>query len=78
MKITNSQFLGSYGIVEHTPQAYLPSDLDTFFPNFSPSQVGDRPIFDSVDGGLLQTEFKCFGYNGESVSVLEPFIGHGF
>jgi len=61
----------SYGIVEYTPQAYLPSDLDMFFKNFSSSQVGERPIFDSVDGGLLQTEVESFNYNGESDLDLE-------
>jgi hypothetical protein len=39
-----------------------------FFANFSPPQVGERPIFDSIDGGLLQTEVESFDYNGESVS----------
>lgn len=38
-------------LVEYTPQAYVPSDLDIFFGNFSPSQVGDRPILDGIDGG---------------------------
>jgi len=61
----------SYGIVEYTPQAYLPSDLDLFFANFSTRQVGDRPIFDSVDGGVLQTEVESFDYNGESDLDLE-------
>ncbi|CZR58166.1 probable tripeptidyl-peptidase 1 precursor [Phialocephala subalpina] len=61
----------SYGIVEYTPQAYLPSDLDMFFRNFSPSQVGDRPIFDSIDGGFLQTDMESFNYNGESDLDLE-------
>jgi hypothetical protein len=51
------------------PQAYLPSDLDMFFANFSPALVGQRPIFDSIDGGLLQTEVESFDYNGESVST---------
>jgi tripeptidyl-peptidase-1 len=38
-----------------------------FFANFSSPQVGERPIFDSIDGGLLQTEVESFDYNGESV-----------
>jgi tripeptidyl-peptidase-1 len=58
----------SYGIVEYTPQAYLPDDLDMFFRNFSPALVGKRPTFESIDGGYLQTEVEDFGYNGESVS----------
>ncbi|KAN0090293.1 Peptidase S8/S53 domain containing protein [Hyaloscypha variabilis] len=61
----------SFGIVEYTPQAYLPSDLDMFFRNFSPSLVGQRPTFDSIDGGLLQTEVESFDYNGESDLDLE-------
>jgi tripeptidyl-peptidase-1 len=57
----------SYGIVEYTPQAYLPSDLDKFFANFSESQVGDRPTLKSIDGGFLQTQNESFNFNGESV-----------
>ena len=38
-----------------------------FFRNFSPSQVGERPTFDSIDGGFLQTSIESFDYNGESV-----------
>ncbi|CDO77010.1 hypothetical protein BN946_scf184298.g37 [Trametes cinnabarina] len=48
----------SIGIVEYTPQAYVPSDLDMFFGNFSASQVGERPNLISIDGG--------FDVNGES------------
>lgn len=59
----------SYGIVEYTPQAYLPADLDKFFANFSRSQVGDRPVLESIDGGYLQTQVESFNYNGESVSL---------
>jgi tripeptidyl-peptidase-1 len=61
----------SYGIVEYTPQAYLPADLDQFFKKFSPSQIGQRPIFDSIDGGVLQTANQAFGYNSESDLDLE-------
>lgn len=61
----------SYGIVEYSPQAYLPSDLDMFFRNFSSRTVGSRPIFDSIDGGVLQTEVESFDYNGESDLDLE-------
>ncbi|PNS18572.1 hypothetical protein CAC42_5111 [Sphaceloma murrayae] len=64
----------SYGIVEYTPQAYLPGDLDLFFANFSPSAVGTRPIFDSIDGGVLQTTNQSFGFNGESDLDLEYAI----
>ncbi|CAK4032377.1 probable tripeptidyl-peptidase 1 precursor [Lecanosticta acicola] len=61
----------SYGIVEYTPQAYVPSDLDLFFRNFSTKQVGQRPMFDSVDGGFLYNETMSFDYNGESNLDLE-------
>ncbi|KAL6301121.1 peptidase S8/S53 domain-containing protein [Sparassis latifolia] len=53
-------------IVEYTPQAYVPSDLDLFFSNFSPSQIGERPYLYSIDGGYIQTEGTGFNYNGES------------
>ncbi|KAL9112021.1 MAG: hypothetical protein Q9227_003641 [Pyrenula ochraceoflavens] len=64
----------SYGIVEYTPQAYLPNDLDLFFANFSPKIVGTRPIFDSIDGGVLQTQNQSFDFNGESDLDLEYAI----
>lgn len=56
----------SYGIVEYTPQAYVPGDLDLFFSNFSKSQVGNRPILDSIDGGVVQQTNMSFSFNGES------------
>lgn len=61
----------SYGIVEYTPQAYLGKDLDMFFRNFSTKQVGDRPILDSIDGGVLQHRNQSFDFNGESDLDLE-------
>ena len=61
----------SYGIVEYTPQAYVPSDLDLFFRNFSTQQVGQRPIFDSIDGGFLDNDTMSFNVNGESNLDLE-------
>ena len=33
--------------------------------------MGDRPIFDSIDGGVLQTAVESFDYNGESDLDLE-------
>ena len=56
----------SYGIVEYTPQSYLPSDLDLFFANFSTSQIGNRPTLDSIDGGALQNTSQSFDFNGEA------------
>ncbi|MCJ1300601.1 hypothetical protein MMC08_003398 [Hypocenomyce scalaris] len=61
----------SYGIVEYTPQAYLQSDLNLFFANFSKPLVGHSPIFDSIDGGVDQTFNQSFSYNGESDLDLE-------
>ena len=61
----------SYGIVEYTPQAYVQSDLDMFFANFSTRQVQRTPILDSIDGGVVQTTDRSFGYNGESDLDLE-------
>ncbi|TDL20635.1 subtilisin-like protein [Rickenella mellea] len=56
----------SYGIVEYTPQAFLQSDLDMFFTNFSKSLVGTSPTLVSIDGGVVQTQNQSFGFNGES------------
>ena len=56
----------SYGIVEYTPQDYVPGDLYLFFSNFSKSQVGTRPILDSIDGGVVQQTNMSFSFNGES------------
>lgn len=38
-------------LAEYTPVAYLGSDIDLFFGNYSPSQVGQRPALVSIDGG---------------------------
>ncbi|KAM3419686.1 Tripeptidyl-peptidase SED1 [Cercospora zeina] len=61
----------SYGIVEYTPQAYVPGDLDLFFKNFSTKQVGNRPVLQSIDGGVVQQEEMGFDFNGESDLDLE-------
>ena len=61
----------SYGIVEYTPQAYRPADLDLFFRNFSRSLVGKRPTLAAVDGGVVQQNNQGFNYNGESDLDLE-------
>ncbi|GAB7355453.1 hypothetical protein MBLNU459_g5957t2 [Dothideomycetes sp. NU459] len=58
----------SLGIVEYTPESYLPSDLDLFFKTYEPAAVGERPIFDSIDGGFLYdniTNVTAFSYLGE-------------
>ncbi|KAJ7200325.1 subtilisin-like protein, partial [Mycena pura] len=56
----------TFGIVEFTPQAFLAADLDMFFANFSPSQVGTRPIPVLIDGAIVQTVNQSFDLNGES------------
>ncbi|KAI0058458.1 subtilisin-like protein [Artomyces pyxidatus] len=61
----------SYGIVEFTPQAYVDTDLDKFFKNFSSSQIGQRPKLVSIDGGFVQTANRSFDFNGESNLDLE-------
>lgn len=61
----------AYGIVEYTPQAYVPSDLDLFFRNYSPKAVGERPITHLIDGAVVQQTNRSFGFNGESDLDLE-------
>jgi tripeptidyl-peptidase I len=61
----------SYGIVEYTPQAYVPADLDMFAKNFSSGLVGARPKLQAVDGGVVQNFSQGFGFNGESNLDLE-------
>lgn len=61
----------SYGIVEYTPQSYLSEDLDLFFRNFSSNLIGQRPIFASIAGGVLQRIQTGFDLNAESALDLE-------
>ncbi|PWN34625.1 subtilisin-like protein [Meira miltonrushii] len=61
----------SFGIVEYTPQAYLGSDLDLFFANYSKDQKQKRPNLISIDGGALNNSNRGFSYNGESNLDLE-------
>ena len=56
----------SFGVAEFTPQAYLPYDLDIFFSNFSKRLVGQRPIFNSISGGINQLRNKSCLFNCES------------
>jgi tripeptidyl-peptidase-1 len=70
----------SFAIVEYTPQAYVGSDLDLFFANFSPSLVGQRPELISIDGGVVQTEEMDFGVNIESnfdIGYAMTLVGPG-
>ncbi|KAF5364916.1 hypothetical protein D9758_008161 [Tetrapyrgos nigripes] len=63
----------SIGIVEYTPQAYLQTDLDKFFREFSPDLRGSyaSPLLASIDGGIAQTIHQTFDLNGESDLDLE-------
>ncbi|KAI0093139.1 subtilisin-like protein [Irpex rosettiformis] len=70
----------SIGIVEYTPNAYVASDLDLFFKNFSKSQIGERPVLTSIDGGVVQTNRSGFNQNGESNLDLQfsmALVGKG-
>lgn len=60
----------SYGIVEYTPQNYVPTDLDIWYARWSGTPAllpaGTRPDLVSIDGGYLVSSAKGFNYNGES------------
>ncbi|KAF9474020.1 subtilisin-like protein [Pholiota conissans] len=62
----------TFGIVEFTPQAYLPGDLDL---NFTPSLVGVRPISVLIDGAVVQNTSQSFNFNGESDLDLQYGMG---
>ncbi|PMD54431.1 tripeptidyl peptidase-like protein [Hyaloscypha bicolor E] len=59
------------GVVEYTPQAFLQSDLDMFFKQFSPKQVGVSPNTNLIDGATIQTKNQSFSFNGESALDLQ-------
>lgn len=61
----------SFGVAEFTPQAYVPTDLDIFFANFSERLVGERPITNYIQGAIAQQENKSCGFNCESNLDLE-------
>jgi tripeptidyl-peptidase-1 len=61
----------SLGIVEYTPQAFLQSDLDMWFKQFSPNQVGQSPQANLIDGAVVQQTNKSFSFNGESSLDLQ-------
>jgi tripeptidyl-peptidase-1 len=42
-----------------------------FFKNFSTPQIGQRPILESIDNGVVQQDDMGFQYNGESNLDLE-------
>ncbi|KAG6375597.1 peptidase S8/S53 domain-containing protein [Boletus reticuloceps] len=65
----------SYGIVEYTRGAYLQTDLNMFFGNFSPDLYGKSPHLVSIDGGYAQTQDQGFDFNGESDLDLQYGMG---
>lgn len=67
--LTNSK--NSFGIVEYSPQQYVPSDLIKFFANYSTNQVQKAPTLVSIDGGDINASGTGFDYNGESNLDLE-------
>ena len=56
----------SFGVAEFTPQAYVPYDLDIFFSNFSRRLLGQRPIFQPINGAINQIRNKSCLFNCES------------
>jgi tripeptidyl-peptidase-1 len=61
----------SLGVVEYTPQAFLQSDLNMYFKQFSPQQDGVSPDTNLIDGATIQTKNQSFSFNGESALDLE-------
>lgn len=59
------------GVVEYTPQAFLQADLDMWFNQFSPNQVGFKPDEKLIDGAIVQTQNQSFNFNGESALDLQ-------
>lgn len=70
--ILPSNSKNSFAVVEYTPQQYIPSDLTSFFANYSTNQKQLAPTLVSIDGGNINTAGAYgFGYNGESNLDLE-------
>lgn len=69
-----SNAANSYGVVEYSPQAYLQSDLSSFFSQFTLVPTSTTPDFVSIDGGSQQTSAQGFDYQGESDLDLEYAI----
>lgn len=66
--------LTSVSQVEYTPQAYVPSDLDLFFHNFSSSQVGERPVITNIDGGTypsIRYIVIALRIHGPAVAIIQ-------
>lgn len=43
------------GVVEYTPQVFLPPDLNMWFKQFSPGKVSQSPNTNLIDGAIVQT-----------------------
>ncbi|KAH9938954.1 subtilisin-like protein [Epithele typhae] len=48
-----STVTNSISTVQYSPEYHLESDFDVFFGNYSQDQVGQRPVFVSIDGAEL-------------------------
>lgn len=59
------------GIVEYTPQAFLQTDLDMYFDQFSPDIAQKTPEVLLLANGVVQTQNQSFSFNGESALDLE-------
>jgi tripeptidyl-peptidase I len=70
-QLSKASSMNSHGVVEYTPSAYIASDLDLFFGNFSPSLVGKRPTLASIDGGVVQTSQRGWDVNAEANMALQ-------
>lgn len=58
--------------------AYLAADIDMFFGNYSPSQVGQRPALVSIDGGALHVLLKHNDSSERPASGYEQTSFGGF
>ncbi|EMD33171.1 hypothetical protein CERSUDRAFT_98768 [Gelatoporia subvermispora B] len=65
----------SLGIVEYTPNVYIPRDPDQFFSNYSKSQVGERPTLVSIDGGTINVNETDINFFAESNLDLQYAMG---
>lgn len=68
---TSANPKNSLGVVEFSPQVYLQEDLDSFFANFSASQVQKTPTLNAINGATLESPERSFALNGESDIDLE-------
>lgn len=61
----------SLGIVEYTPNSYVPSDLDKFFSAYKPEMVGSRPILKAASGGVIDSIIQGENFNNNLESNLD-------